>query len=90
MEVELEPHRAAGLSNLRSEMERQGVSVKALSEQSGVSRPMLHAILKGERQGRAGTDAKVAEALGIDPGLVFPRTQVELDRAEAALMGPCS
>lgn len=90
MPDDLEPHRVAGLSNLRTELSRRGISVKALADMTGVSRPMLHAMLNGTRRGRSGNEAKVADALDLDPGVIFPRTQTELDRAEAALMGPCS
>lgn len=95
MPDDLEPHRAAGLANLRNELQRQGISVRRLHQMTGLSRALLQAMVAGHRSGREffgshRSQARVAEVLGADPGLFFPRTQTELDRAEGALMGPCS
>ena len=53
---------------LREEREKQGLSKKALSEQSGVSRSMILRIETGERYATVDTIYRLAAVLKLDPG----------------------
>lgn len=66
---------------LRALMAEKDIDIKELAIRSGVSRAMIGMVLTGKRQATAPVQAAIAEALGEDPGYVFPRTTLELSRA---------
>lgn len=72
-----------GIANLRDEMSERGLSNKVLARESGVHRTLVGRILTGDGVGSAATHRAIANALGRDPGLFFPRSELELTRAEA-------
>lgn len=80
----------AGIRHLQLDMAERGLSAKELARISGVGRSMVGYMLAGERVGSSATHKAIAEALGADPGLYFPRTEMELERAERGLIGFCS
>lgn len=87
-EEALAPFQRAGLDNLRNVMKRQGLTHAQLADRAGINRATVTGYLSGRRLGDPRYHAAIAEALDQDPGLFFPRTQCELDRAWER--GPCS
>ena len=51
------------ITTLRTEMERQGVSISALASQAGVGRPYLHRVLAGEQTPNVEWVQKVLDVL---------------------------
>lgn len=73
--------REAGLANLRADIARRGWSQADLARACGLTPHMVSLMMTGNRNGSVASHARIAEALGADPGRFFPRTQLELDRA---------
>jgi transcriptional regulator with XRE-family HTH domain len=74
--------RDAGITNLRNDLWRRQMSQADLARASGLSVHMISQMMCGGRGGSVTSHAKIAEAMGTDPGRYFPRTQLELERAE--------
>jgi transcriptional regulator with XRE-family HTH domain len=72
-----------GIANLRAEVVERGLNYSALSRQAGVHHDMVYRITSGDGAGSMVTQRAIANALGRDPGLFFPRNELELVRAEA-------
>jgi transcriptional regulator with XRE-family HTH domain len=58
-------------ANIARSRRRDGLSVAALAELSGVEERDLREILSGDREAGYGTIALLAEALGVGPGELF-------------------
>lgn len=52
----------------RAELLRRGISISAWANQNGLSRSLVHAVLKGGRPCRFGKSHKAAVLLGIKDG----------------------
>lgn len=72
-----------GISNLRDEITARGLTYRVLARQAGIHKTLMSRIATGDAGGSASTHGAIANALGRDPGLFFPRNELELTRAEA-------
>lgn len=75
-------HRFAWGDRLRAAMGERGLTKPDLARRSGVSQQMIGFMLEGRREGRPAVHAALADALDEDPGWIFPRSGLELARAE--------
>ena len=58
-------------SNVRKEREAAGLSQEALAHAAGLNMTSVARIERAEREPGALTLAKIASALGVDPGVFF-------------------